>query len=146
MASRIILGTVAQAPHIVVHCVSCGLPTLLHAGKVQQLFTDQDELPNDTFAIGLACPHCKHLCRYSFPKKSNRMALGLEFVADIPDRVTGHVGTLSCDEPGCESHLPIFVQWREDITEAGIIADISSWRWENLSCPMGHKILKPAGW
>lgn len=146
MASRIILGTVAQAPHIVVHCVSCGLPTLLRAGKVQQLFTDQDKLPNDTFAIGLACPHCKQLYKYSFPQVSNLSTLGMAFVADISDRVTGHVGTLSCDEPGCESQLPIFVQWKEAITEAGIIADISSWRWENLICPMGHKILKPAGW
>jgi hypothetical protein len=146
LSGRIILGTMTRAPHIVIHCVNCGLPTLLQAGKLQKPFADQDKLPNNTFSIGLACPHCKHLHNYSFPQESNRSALGPAFVADIPDRVTGHVRTLSCGEPDCESRLPIFAQWNEAITEEGIIADVSTWPWENLVCPKGHKILKPAGW
>jgi hypothetical protein len=143
---RIILGTMAPAPHIVIHCVNCGLPTLLHGGKLQRLFADQNELPNDTFAIGLACPHCKHLHEYSFPQETSRSGFGPAFAADIPDRVTAHVGTLSCEAQECESLLPVFAQWSEAITEAEIREDVSTWRWENLLCPQGHRILKPAHW
>jgi hypothetical protein len=136
----------APAQHIVIHCVNCGLPTLLNGSTLQRPFADQNELPNDGFAIGLACPHCKHLHEYSFPQEPNRSAFGPAFAADIPARVTAHAITISCEEPDCVSRLPIFAQWSEDISEEGIRADVSTWRWENLLCPKGHRILKPAGW
>jgi hypothetical protein len=131
-------------PHVLIHCEACGLPILLHAGTLQQPFADPDELPNDTSAIGAACPYCKNLRRYFLHQIQGRSSLGPAVVAETPDEETVHVCTLSCGIEDCEFLIPLFALWNVSTTVEERTADAETWRWENLLCPEGHSIPKPA--
>lgn len=130
------------------HCENekCRLPILLPADVLRQPFLNPDESPNDTFAIGLACPYCKHLHRYFLHPQLDRNPLGQAFVAEIPDKEAVLVDTLSCEESGCEFQLPIFAQWSIATSAGWRKADTRTWHWENLLCPEGHEVRKPSEW
>jgi hypothetical protein len=129
--------------HYVLHCKDCKAPMWLPSDTIEQLFVDPDDLPNDSHAIGAVCRLCKSVGTYFLER--NSPGHNPKDGAIIANRAEGTVvlPQLGCAVESCKPLLPIVVQWNPATTAAERRADIETWRWENLRCPMGHPIPKP---
>ena len=138
---------ISNTPNVLIHCDGCGHPSLLHAGMLQKPFSDPEESPNDTSAIGFACPHCKSLRRYFLhPQKQgqSRTGPGPAWASAPRNEETVLVGMLECEVESCEFLLPLFALWSDSTNDEERLADIETWQWENLRCPEEHVIRKPS--
>ncbi len=98
----------------------------------------------DAPAAIVVCPLCKkvQVCQYLEPTDEERPVSGrAEFAPRSGDTVL--VVWLKCEEPACETPLPLFAQWKDSDTEGERRADIETWRWDGLRCPAGHAIAQP---
>ena|ERR1700726_4423688 len=131
--------------HFSIHCDDCGIPMLLPAHVIHEPFSNPDSQPNDSVAIGAACPSCLRLERYflqiDHPYHNPRHKA---FEVGTQPLDTIHVSTLKCVVETCKSRLPLFAQWNPDTTAEERKSEIAEgWMWERLKCPEGHLILKP---
>jgi len=126
------------------HCKDCGLPMMLHAEMIQQLFDGRDESSNDYQAIAVACRLCKSVDTYILSKQitgynpKDQVYLTESLYADVV-----FLDRLECEAEGCGIRVPLFADWSPASTAEERTADIGTWQWENLKCPKGHSIPKP---
>jgi hypothetical protein len=133
-----------MAPHILVRCTSCSSPIVLPTQTLERPFTIPEEQPNESFAVGIACSNCKSVRRYFLQlKHPENDALDWAPEAEEQNEDTVLINTLGCEAEDCRSLLPLFANWSSAASHAERLADMQSWRWEDLRCPEGHLIPKP---
>jgi len=135
-----------MVPHFLIHCSNCGVPFLLPADALKELFDDPDSLPNGTLAVGAVCHHCKFVDRYFLDRKHPQYnPKNQAWILDTRSEDTVLVAILECGAEGCESRLPLFAYWNPSTSAEARAADSLMWRLENLKCPEGHVIPRPEG-
>jgi hypothetical protein len=50
---------------------------------------------------------------------------------------------LQCVVETCKSRLPLIALWKPTTTAAERKANIETWNWDHLTCPLEHQIQKP---
>jgi hypothetical protein len=132
-------------PHLILNCKQCGSPMWLLADMIQPLFAYPVAQANRFHAIAVACENCKSVNTYilheDFPNHNPKdTVIGAEpLLRDVVQ-----LESLVCEEEGCKTRLPLFALWSPAISIEERIADIGTWHWENMRCPLGHPIPRPA--
>jgi hypothetical protein len=130
--------------HHFLNCKDCCMPIMLLAETIQPLFADQEHLANQSHAIAVRCDMCKSVETYILHRQVEGHNPKDRVMATPDDYgVPVHVTTLECVTERCRTLLPLFARWTPSTTEKERIAEISTWRWENLKCPEGHSMPKP---
>ena len=94
--------------------------------------------------MGLACDQCKLVSSYSLDKRSpnyDRTARSAdsESTFDVMS-----VGALRCERITCESPLQVFALRSLSMDVDERLAQLRTWVWKDVKCPLGHKITKPS--
>jgi len=127
----------------VFHCKSCGWPMSLRAETLGHMFGTPGRISGAAHSVGVACLRCKHVRNYSLLRNSpdyNPLD-GVEWARPFGDTVS--LEPLRCEVEGCKAQLPLFAMWSKTTTAEERRADMSTWQWDGLHCPQGHKIEAP---
>lgn len=126
------------------NCKNCCMPIMLLAEKIQPLFADPERLPNQHHAIVARCGTCKSVETYILhPQIEGYNPKDRPMGDTLLHGDTVRVTNIECVAERCGILLPLFAVWTPSTTEEERLAEISTWRWENLKCPKGHSIPKP---
>jgi hypothetical protein len=124
-------------------CKRCGAPMLLPVAMIGRLFADPDAQPNQSHAIAVVCRRCKSIETYFLeehhPGQNAMDCVRLAYLCQ--DTMDGPL--LGCDQEGCKALVPLFAQWNVDATTDERKAEVATWQWSHLQCPLGHSIIKP---
>ena len=129
--------------HYEIHCKRCGAPILLPVGMIGRLFADPDAQPNQSHAIAVVCRRCKSIETYFLERHhpGHNAMDGVRFAYQGQDTMDGSM--LGCDEEACNALVPLLAQWNVDTTTDERKAEVATWQWRYLQCPLGHSISKP---
>ena len=133
-------------PHFLIHCSNCGFPFLLPAETLEESFGGAEDPPNNMLAVGVVCHHCKSMdCFFLDRKHPRHNPKDQAWILDTRSEDTVLVAILECEDASCTSRLPLFAYWNPGTTAEQRSVDSFHWRWENLKCPEGHAVSRPAG-
>jgi len=121
-------------------CNKCREPVVLRQDTFAWPREDQEWIEKDNRPLIAACPNCKHLDNYdNHPLKRVRSHEGLSPAR--PD-ATMHVFRLSvpCGKAGCDTPLSVIAVRKRNTTPEALLAETADWWWENLRCPIGHRL------
>lgn len=141
-------NTMAPMLYRVLYCCHSAKPMQLPLDALQSLFADPKCRPNDVYEIGVLCPRCKRVSKHSIGGAA-RANTNLETaILEAPDANKAIVCEidLKCQEPTCRSLLPLVRQRNLSTNEKSWIEFLKTWNFEGLTCPKGHRILKPKDW
>jgi len=113
-----------------------GLPV----GKLGNVFGSPALRSIDASSVGVVCPRCKFVGNYSLFENSPDYNPRDQVILVRPVGETAFIKWLKCEVENCKTPLPLFAIWSAATTAEEREADISTWRWEKLHCPQGHKI------
>lgn len=129
--------------HLVLVCSHCASQIPLPTEKIRWLFYDPVSQPNDRDAAAVVCPRCWRIDKYTLHKRSegynrDNMVIPMRRLADVL-----FAEPLRCVEETCNTRLPLIAMWKPTATAKERKANIETWNWEGLVCPLGHRIEKP---
>jgi hypothetical protein len=125
------------------HCKSCEYTMSLRAETLGHTFGTPKLRLLDADSVAIACPKCKHVSNYSLLRGSPGYNPQDDVGWGRPHMETVPLEPLRCEVEGCTTPLPLFAMWSATATEEVRKADRSTWQWENLHCPLGHRIKTP---
>jgi hypothetical protein len=132
IASRQRGGISMCARHYLFHCRTCSTALWNPAELVTHPFD----------SVAIVCPACKSIHGYSLNQNSPHFdATGSDEESQVVFNLT-KVGMLRC-EGNCETSLPCYTSLSIPLLVADPQKELETWRWDDLKCSKGHRILKP---
>ena len=123
-------------------CPGCGSAILLPFESLVRAGHYPVTQPMDKEPVAVVCDRCRQVRNYDLAEKSQKPPWGpVVALPQISDWVC--LGLLECEKAICKSRLPIFALWNPAISAEERKQYATSWIWEGLHCPNGHRIPKP---
>jgi len=135
-----------EEPQYVFLCKHCPHTIQLPAQTLGHIFQNPTSQSTNVHSVGVVCPECKHVAKYSLRKNSPDRRPDDRAEVSAPILETVSLTPLRCEEENCKFPLPLFAQWSETTTVASRTADTKLWRVDGLLCQEGHPIKHPQVW
>lgn len=127
---------ICAVPHCSFVCAWCGGSILLPNDRIGSPFGNPEARKIDVRSIATVCHSCRHLSNYTMFRGGRGFDTRHKLVHAPNDGRTALLNWLRCNEKTCTARVPLFVRFTEPEQEM----PAPSWRWDNLTCALGHPI------